>query len=129
VAGDDQRGHSFGSVDQSSNQGAILGTFIGFGVLMPFAVERGWRLLFAGYGAVNLVAVLLAWRRPLETNPVGRETAARTARCPIAWSRPWVLLLLVTAVTGAAAGPCHERRRIAGLIKRSKRGMVYELDT
>ncbi|HUX75755.1 MAG TPA: MFS transporter [Anaerolineae bacterium] len=102
VAGDDQRGRSFGSVDQSSSQGAILGTFIGFGVLMPFAIERGWRLLFVGYGAVNLVAALLAWRRLPETNPVGRGTAARTARRPILWSRPWVLLLLVTAVTGAS---------------------------
>ena len=31
-----------------------------------------------------------------------RQTTRHTARRPIVWSRPWVLLLLVTAITGAS---------------------------
>jgi len=106
VAGADERGRAFGGVDQSSMQGAMLGTFIGFGVLMPLGIGGGWSTLFVGYGVVSLVAALLAWRRLPETNPVTRQTTRQTtrhtARRPIVWSRPWILLLLVTAITGAS---------------------------
>ena len=106
VAGADERGRAFGGVDQSSMQGAMLGTFIGFGVLMPLGIGGGWSPLFIGYGVVSLVAALLAWRRLPETNPVTRQTTRQTTRHttrrPIVWSRPWTLLLLVTAITGAS---------------------------
>jgi DHA1 family multidrug resistance protein-like MFS transporter len=102
VARDERRARSFGRVDQSSNQGAILGTFAGFGLLLPLGIEGGWRPLFVGYGIVGLIAVLLAWRRLPETNPVARQMANLTSPPPIVWSRTWVLLLLVTAVTGAS---------------------------
>ena len=104
VAGEDERGRAFGRVDQSSMQGALLGTFAGFGVLicassqLSLTFGDGWRCLFATYGAVSLGAALLAWRRLPETNPGARHSAQR----PIAWSRPLILLLLVTAVTGAS---------------------------
>jgi DHA1 family multidrug resistance protein-like MFS transporter len=94
----DDRARSFGSVDQSATQGGILGTFIGFSVLFPLGTERGWRPLFIGYAAVSLITALLAWRCLPGTNP----KMAHTARRPIVWSRPWILLLLVTAVTGAS---------------------------
>lgn len=98
AAGMDDRGRSFGSVDQSSNWGAILGTFVGFAVLFSSSLKDGWQLLFLGYGVASLVAVLLAWRRLPETNPRIRHATQR----PITWSRPWLLLLLVTLVTGAS---------------------------
>jgi MFS family permease len=47
---------------------------------------------------VGTAAAILAWRRLPETNP--RDAWAK--RRPIVWSRPWVLLLLVTAVTAAS---------------------------
>ena len=102
VAQDDHRARSFGGVEQSSSQGTILGTFIGFGILMSLDNAGGWRVLFIGYGIVSLAAVLLAWRRLPETNPVTGHTPGRIVHRPIVWSRPWVLLLLVTAVTGAS---------------------------
>ncbi len=102
VAGADRRARAFGGVDQSSNQGAMLGTFIGFGVLVSLGVESGWSVLFIGYGAANLLAALLAWRRLPETNPTIEQTDRRAARRPITWSRPWALLLLVTVVTSAS---------------------------
>ena len=98
VAQAEDRARSFGRVDQFATRGGILGTFIGFGVLFPLGIEDGWRPLFLGYGAVSLLATLLALRRLPETNP----HAGHAERRPIAWSRPWVLLLLVTAVTGAS---------------------------
>ena len=98
VAGADDRGRSFGSVDQSGSQGAILGTFIGYSLIMSLGPERSWQPLFIGYGAASLVAALMAFGRLPETNPA---TVQREQR-PIVWSRPWVLLLLVTAVTGAS---------------------------
>jgi MFS family permease len=106
VAGDDQRGRAFGGVDQAGNQGATLGTFIGFGVLMSLGFGTGWRLLFAGYGAVSLAALLLTWRRLPETHPLARPHCGQSPTAPhrpIAWSRPWFLLLLVTTVTAASA--------------------------
>jgi DHA1 family multidrug resistance protein-like MFS transporter len=99
AARDEERGRAFGGVDQSNWQGALLGTFIGFGVLSSLAFLEAWRLLFLGYGTVSLAAALLAWRRLPETNPNVRHTEPH----PIPRSRPWVLLLLVTAVTGASA--------------------------
>lgn len=98
AAGADDRARSFGRVDQFATRGGILGTFVGFGVLFPLGIEGGWRPLFFGYGVVSLVAALLTLRRLPETNPDG----AHAERRPIIWSRPWVLLLLVTAVTGAS---------------------------
>lgn len=101
-----RRGRSFGGVVQASNQGAIAGTFIGFFVLEGAIrlngvelVRGSWTLLFLGYGLVNLVAFGLALLRLPETHP---QEVRRGAGRPIVWSRPWVLLLLVTAVTGAS---------------------------
>ncbi|MFZ5917011.1 MAG: MFS transporter [Chloroflexota bacterium] len=116
VAGEDARGRAFGGVDQASNQGAILGTFIGFAILLggfeihlsgqeisaspSSTIGARWMLLFSVYGIVCLLAALLAWRSLPETNP---GTAGDPhSPSPIVWSRPWVLLLTVTAVTGAS---------------------------
>jgi DHA1 family multidrug resistance protein-like MFS transporter len=98
VAGDAERGRAFGGVEQSSWQGAMIGTFIGFGVLMSLSFTVGWRMLFLGYGTVSLGATLLAWNCLPETYAAPRHAD----RQPIAWSRPWMLLLLVAAVTGAS---------------------------
>jgi MFS family permease len=46
-----------------------------------------------------LAALVVAWRRLPETYARGQ----RGPSPPIPWSRPWILLLLVTLVTGASA--------------------------
>lgn len=56
------------------------------------------QILFLGYGVTNLVAVLIALRRLPETKPLNAQITNRR----ILWSRPWLLLLLVTLVTGAS---------------------------
>lgn len=97
-AGSGRRGRSFGMLAQSNSQGSILGTFIGFAVLMPLSIELGWKPLFLGYAGVGLAAVGLAAWKLGETHPASAQRMA----APIHWSRPWMLLLLVTLVTGAA---------------------------
>lgn len=92
------RGSSFGGIAQSNTQGAILGTFIGFGLLFPLGILAGWKPLFLSYAAVGFMAALLAWRSVKETKPAIRPSE----RQPIRWSRTWIMLLLVAAVTGAA---------------------------
>jgi MFS family permease len=92
------RGQAFGSVTESSTQGSILGTFIGFGLLLPLGILAGWKPLFLVYAGVGLFAALLACRYLKETNP----GIPRNEQQPIRWSRTWIMLLLVAAVTGAA---------------------------
>lgn len=104
VAGESVRGRAFGAVTQASARGSIVGTFIGFIVLNTLSGEQGydataWMVLFIGYAVASLCAMLLALRGLPETNPI----VTKAQRRPIVWSRPWVLLLLVTAVTGASA--------------------------
>lgn len=98
VAPTDGRGRAFGRLAQANMQGALLGTFIGFGLLVSLNVSGGWMPLFLTYGLVSLAAAGLAWRRLPETNPGFRRVSSRT----VVWSRPMILLLLVTAVTGAS---------------------------
>jgi MFS transporter, DHA1 family, multidrug resistance protein len=94
----DARGQTFGGVTQSSTQGAILGAFLGFGLLVPLGILAGWKPLFLIYAGVGFIAALLAWRYLKETNP----GTLHSDRLPIRWSRTWIMLLLVAAVTGAA---------------------------
>jgi MFS family permease len=92
------RGGAFGGVGQASMAGTVLGTFIGFGLLSALSFFTAWKWLFGIYAGLCLLAALGAmWRLP-ETY----RSAQRPQR-PIAWSRQWILLLLVTLVTGASA--------------------------
>ncbi len=100
----DRRGQSFGGVTQAANQGGILGTFIGFSILMSVGIAEGWRLLFFGYALVSLAAVLMAWRGLPETRPDQVET--RQSLWPVLRmvfrSRSLSILMLVGLVTGAS---------------------------
>jgi MFS family permease len=97
-SGVDARGQAFGHVTQSSTQGSILGTFVGFVFLFPLGILAGWKPLFLCYAGIGLIAAIFAWRHLKETNP-GTPPSERQ---PIRWSRTWIILLLVAAVTGAA---------------------------
>jgi MFS family permease len=105
LSGERARGRAFGSVTQASSQGAIVGTFVGLtwlnaGLSMGGQAFRlgSWQVLFLGYCLASLAAVLFALRRLPETIPRTKRATDR----PIVWSRPWLLLLLVTLVTGAS---------------------------
>jgi len=111
LSGEGARGRSFGSLAQASSRGSIIGAFFGFALLnapLSLGVEadrlEGWQLLFLGYGLVGLVALLIAlWRLPETSSravPAADHPGGRMRA--IVWSRPWLLLLLVTLVTGAS---------------------------
>ncbi|MGD8627186.1 MAG: MFS transporter [Anaerolineae bacterium] len=111
LSGEGARGRAFGSVAQASSQGAIVGTFVGFALLsagLELGGERyhlgSWQLLFLGYSLTSLAALWVALRRLPETNPRPSQATDRPGRPAgaIRWSRPWLLLLLVTLVTGAS---------------------------
>jgi MFS family permease len=105
VAGAEKRGGSFGVMDQVSNQGSITGTLVGILILTGgLDVGDPWLVLFAGYGVAGLAGLLVAWRGLPETY----TATPKTERRPVSWSRPWILLLLIAAVTsasGALVGP------------------------
>ncbi len=105
-AGEQERGVSFGGITEASSRGSIVGTFIGFTLLStPFGKDgfglpfSSWTALFVLFGLVNLAALAVALRKLPETRPARHlEEDSR-----IRWSQTWVLLLLVTLVTGASA--------------------------
>jgi MFS family permease len=106
TAHEQSRGSAFGGIPQSSSQGAILGAVLGFFLLnshFNFGINgktlSSWTLLFLIYGAVNLYALFSTFRKLPETRPTSSSSEVE----PIHWSRTWVLLLLVTLVTGASA--------------------------
>ncbi|HPH95871.1 MAG TPA: MFS transporter [Anaerolineaceae bacterium] len=105
-AGEDERGKAFGHITQAGSQGGIVGTFIGLTILLSdYTLDfqglhlNSWMLLFLIYGLVNCFALLMAARQLPETRPVSHGERIE----PIHWSRAWILLLLVTLVTGASA--------------------------
>ncbi len=105
TADETERGRAFGKLAQSSSQGSIAGAFVGFALLnIPFAMIIGgvqihnWTVLFGAYALVSLLAVLIALRQLPETKPVQRQAVLN----PIRWTRPWLLLLLITLATGAS---------------------------
>jgi MFS family permease len=102
---ENNRGTSFGSVMQSSTFGAIIGTFIGFFMLTSkieidgnTLYEGQWSHLFIIYALVALAAFILIVKSFPETNLL----RLRREQTPIIWSKSWILLLLVTLVTGAS---------------------------
>ncbi len=99
VAQAEQRGRSFGGMEQASNQGATLGIFAAIALLTGvLEVDSPWLVLFAGYGVAGLIALLIAWRGLPETSTAPRQADRR----PLPRSRTWTLLLLIAAVTGAS---------------------------
>lgn len=108
VVVEQRRGRSFGAVFQASSQGAILGTFLGFWVIFSVAFTDGWKLLFSGYGAASAAAAGLAVLQVKETLPGRAQIAPGGNGTPaesqpaIRWTRSWITLLAVAAITGAS---------------------------
>lgn len=99
------RGLSFGSVDEATNRGAIIGTMIGFAGLFLLQGRNGagfrefWPLLFAAYAVPALLALVTAWRAIPETRPP--EAAAPVRSRPI--SGQLVALMGIVFATGASS--------------------------
>ena len=98
------RAQAFGKLAQASSRGSIIGAFIAFTIYnTPSVVERygdaGLQtMLFLAYAGFAVVAFFVALARLPETKTQPTQEKQR----PINWSRPWLLLILVTLVTAAA---------------------------
>jgi len=89
---------------QARSQGSMVGIFAAIVVLMGIVqVGSPWTVLFGGYAAAGLVALVVAWRGLPETQPQESNTAEPpSGHRPLPRSRNWVLLLGIAAVTGAS---------------------------
>jgi MFS family permease len=69
------RGHDFGSLDEATSRGAIIGTTLGFAAvfslekLFGLGWEQIWFWLFAAYLVPMLLALWSGWRGVAETRP------------------------------------------------------------
>ncbi len=101
---DKNRAQAFGKFAQASSRGSIIGAFIAFTMYNTPSLVEAYndielqRFLFLIYAGFALTAFLIAIAKLPETKHehlVGEQP-------PIIWSRPWLLLILVTLVTAAA---------------------------
>lgn len=99
------RGLSFGSIDEATNRGAILGTAIGLAALFAYqnpatgGIGSIWPLMFAAFTVPALIALFTAWRGIPETRPASPARPLRQR--PI--SAQLVALMGIVFVTGASS--------------------------
>jgi len=104
ITTENNRAQAFGKLAQASSWGSIIGAFLAFTIYnTPPLIEQYGEaslqsMLFLAYAGFSVVAFLFALARLPETKaPITQEKQR-----PIVWSRPWLLLILVTLVTAAA---------------------------
>jgi len=104
ITTENNRAQAFGKLAQASSWGSIIGAFMAFTIyntppLVEQYGETGLQsMLFLAYAGFSVVAFLFALARLPETKSPSIQEKQR----PIVWSRPWLLLILVTLVTAAA---------------------------
>lgn len=103
ISGEDVRGRAFGDVTQITNQGAILGTFLGFFILMSAGIQEGWGPLFYGYALAGLAAALIAWRRIPETSARQAVPRPEGSLRLLVKNRSVIVLLAVTFIAWASS--------------------------
>jgi DHA1 family multidrug resistance protein-like MFS transporter len=98
------RGRDFGTIDEATNRGAIVGTMGGFTVIftlqgLGLTWERIWFWLFAAYAIPAVLALRIAWQGVEETRPqaIGKPVESR----PI--SGQLIALMIIVFVTGASS--------------------------
>jgi DHA1 family multidrug resistance protein-like MFS transporter len=97
------RGRDFGIIDEAANRGGIIGTSIGF-IVVIFMSQQGygwdliWPVLFAGYTIPTCISVWIGWRGVHETKP--KETDAAIKNQPI--SSQLITLMCIVLITGAS---------------------------
>jgi MFS family permease len=103
------RGVNFGSIDESTNRGAILGTAIGLGGLFMVQGSRGdagflvyWPLVFAAFSLTALLALVIAWRGIPETRPPSANAVVDPPPRGRPVSRQLLALMGIVFATGAS---------------------------
>jgi len=103
LAPGEEKGSSFGRIDQRLWQGALVGTTIGLTFTGFLGLERGWKLTFASFGLLSGLALLLAWTRLEETRRARLETMPQ----PLLQGQLAILMgiVLLTSIAYYIIGP------------------------
>lgn len=103
LASGEERGSSFGQVDQRLWQGALVGTTVGMILTAFLGLEQGWRLTFSSFALLSGLALLLAWIRLEETQKVRLETEPQ----PLLGGQLAILMaiVLLTSIAYSIIGP------------------------
>lgn len=98
------RGHDFGSIDEASYRGGLIGAFIGFVLVYYFEshlaidLKAIWFWLFLGYLMPVVIGFWQGWKGAKETVP--KDIKASQERRPI--SKQLLALMLIIMITGAS---------------------------
>jgi MFS family permease len=99
------RGQGFGSIDEATNRGAIIGAGIGFTLIVALqqAGETDWRqvwwAMFVVYALTTIGALVVAWRGTHETRPAGLAVVPASRSI----SRRLLTLMGIVLLTGASS--------------------------
>jgi MFS family permease len=99
------RGLSFGLIDEATNRCAIIGTTLGFTMILALEQARDmdwarvWELLFVVYAVTTIAALGVAWRGARETRP-GKLPVSSGARSV---SRRLLTLMGIVLLTGSSS--------------------------
>jgi MFS family permease len=97
-------GRAVGSVNMSSSRGGIVGTFVGFlMILSAGGFLAGWQQAFGIYAAAALVGAILIWRFIPETRG-GDATSATDEKASGGLDRKYLFrLMLIVLITSASS--------------------------
>jgi MFS family permease len=95
------RGFNFGLIDEATNRGAIIGTFLGISLIFTlqgfhWEWHQIWFWLFALYSIPALLSFGNAWRGISETKPQHIESSAKN----ISFSRQLLILMIIVFFSG-----------------------------
>jgi MFS family permease len=100
-----ERGLSFGLIDEATNRGGIIGTTIGFTMVIvlqqssQMAWGQVWLSLFVVYSVTTAAALVVAWRGAGETRPPDRAKPPSSRSI----SRSLIILMGIVLLTGASS--------------------------
>ena len=98
------RGYAFGSIDEASYRGAIIGTTLGLGAIFVFqglfeiSLQEIWFWLFLVFIIPVLIAFLYGWKGTRETRPADISPEIRSKTL----SRQLLALMGIVFATGAS---------------------------
>ncbi len=87
-------GKALGKVNETITRGGMLGMFVALALTFSLPGESGWRLAFAGFAVMAVVAAWLTWKNVPDTGPQESRAPQQKAPTPPFW-RLLVLAFLV----------------------------------
>jgi MFS family permease len=131
LAPEDNLGQEYGRIEEMSVRGVLIGTLVGFALLYLLsrgaAIDAygggispiaGWRVLFLGFAAATLLAVVIVWRGVPESLESSDElppkpsvvTKAKSLKSTERWHLPgqlriFLVIVILTAIAAELLSP------------------------